>query len=317
MRIVYFGSSEFGIPSLDALVESGKEIVHLFTQPAHRAGRGRLPRPTPVSVWADDHRLDCTETGDINASVMIEKIAALKADLLVVIAFGQKIGNAVLNLFDKGAINVHASLLPEYRGAAPINWAIIDGKTETGISIITVARRMDAGDILAQAKCSIEPEDTAETLHDKLAYLSPLTLLETVDRIAAGTATYIPQDESRVSIAKKLKKSDGFITFSEPAQVLVNKIRGLWPWPGVHADFVAGRTGKCYPVIFVKGQIVSNDDNPGTYGKLDENLNIICGKDRLKILELKPAGKNRMNFGAFVRGRNVLPGDVFLPVQSK
>ncbi|MBN1816663.1 MAG: methionyl-tRNA formyltransferase [Sedimentisphaerales bacterium] len=315
MRIVYFGSSEFGIPCLEALVKSGKQVVHLFTQPAHPAGRGRLPRPTPVAVWAKQHRWNCTETHNINVPEMIEHMALLKADLLVVIAFGQKIGNTVLHLFRTGAINVHASLLPEYRGAAPINQAIIDGKSETGISIITIAERMDAGDILAQAKCSIEPDDTAETLHNKLACLSPPTLLETVDRIAAGTATYTPQDESRVSIARKLKKSDGFIDFSEPAQVLANKIRGLWPWPGVHADFVSGQTGKCHPVIFARGQVVSNDDNPGTYGKVDENLNILCGKDRLKILELKPAGKNRMTFEAFVRGRGVRPGDLFLPVK--
>jgi len=333
MRIVYFGSSQFGLPSLQALMDSGKALVHIVTQPPHAAGRGRKPRPTPVARWAAEHGLPCTETDDVNAPGMIERLAAERADLLVVIAFGQKIAPAVLKLFGKGAINVHASLLPEYRGAAPIHRAIIDGKTETGISIITVADKMDAGDILAQARCPIGPNDTAESLHKKLAALAPLPLLETVDRIAAGTAVYTSQDPARVSFAPKLKKSDGFIDFAEPAEVLARKVRGLWSWPGAQAMFVSTATGRRERVTFARTEPLAVADPahhraadpahhaepdtagipnaPADCGTLDAGLNVVCGRGRLRILALKPAGKTVMDFDAFVRGRCVSPGDRF------
>jgi methionyl-tRNA formyltransferase len=236
--------------------------------------------------------------------------------LLVVIAFGQKISWPVIELFPKGAINVHASLLPLYRGAAPINAAIIDGQTESGISIITLADRMDAGSVLGQAKLDILPDDNAQSLHDRLALLSPDLLLSIIDQIAAGTATYTPQDESKVTYAKKMKKSDGFIDFSRPAAELVNRIRGLWPWPGSHANFVSAATGKCYPVIFARATAISSAENPGTFGLLDNNLDIVCGEGRLRVIELKPAGKTLMSFDAFARGREVRPGDLFLPLEA-
>ncbi len=315
MRIVYLGSSEFGIPCLEALVTSSHELVHIFTQPAQPAGRGRQLRPTPVAGWAAAHRVPCLESADINSPESLTQLAACRGDLLVVIAFGQKISRPVIELFPKGAINVHASLLPLYRGAAPINAAIIDGRTESGISIITLADRMDAGFVLGRAKLDILPDDNAQSLHDRLALLSPEPLLTTMDQIAAGTATYSPQDESKVSYAKKMKKSDGFIDFSRPASELVNRIRGLWPWPGSHANFVSAATGKCYPVIFARATAIASDENPGTFGLLDNHLDIVCGDGRLRIIELKPAGKTLMSFNAFARGREVRPGDLFLPIE--
>ena len=170
---------------------------------------------------------------------MLEKIADCNPDLIVVIAFGQKIGNELINLPPKGAINVHASLLPKYRGAAPINWVIINGESETGISIISLAEKMDAGDIVSQAKTDIAEDETAGQLHDRLAQMAAPLLLETIDKIANGTAIYTKQDHSKAMLASKLKKSDGFLDFAESAELLEQKIRGFWPWPGTSAIYVS------------------------------------------------------------------------------
>jgi len=309
MKIVYFGSRALG--------DSHHDLVAVFTQPARPAGRHKTPQPTPVARWAAENSVPCTEAGDINSPENIAAVAACRADLLVVIAFGQKISRSLIDLHPKGAINVHASLLPRYRGAAPINAAIIQGETETGISIITLADRMDAGFILAQAKTGISPDDTAESLHDRLAELSPPLLLETIDQIAAGTAVYTAQDESQVSFARKLKKSDGFIDWSRPAEEIANRTRGLWPWPGAQTDYVSARTSKCCRVTIANASpLPEAGSQPGTYGMLDQDLNVICGRGRLKILRIKPAGSALMDFKDFVNGRATRPGDLFMPVEK-
>jgi len=315
MRIVYFGSSSFGIPSLRALGESGHDLVGIFTQPARAAGRHKTPQPTPVAEWAKDNSIACSEAENINTRQNLDAVAACGGDLLVVIAFGQKISREVIDLYPKGAINVHASLLPKYRGAAPINAAIMGGETETGVSIITLADRMDAGFVLGQAKMDIAPDDTAESLHDKLAKLSPSVLMETIAQIVAGTAVYSRQDESLVTFAHKLKKSDGFIDWSRPAEKIANMARGLWPWPGAQTDYVSAKTSKCCRVTIAQACVApAAGSGGGRYGVFDEDLNVICGKDRLSILKIKPAGSALMDFKDFVNGRTTSPGDLFMPI---
>ena len=317
MKIVYFGSSSFGIPSLCALSESGHDLVGIFTQPARAAGRHKTPQPTPVARWAKDNSIAPSEAENINTPQSLAAVAACRADLLVVIAFGQKISREVIDLHPKGAINVHASLLPKYRGAAPINAAIMEGETETGVSIITLADRMDAGFILGQAKTDIAPDDTAESVHDKLAELSPPVLMEIIDQIGAGTAVYSPQDESLVTFAHKLRKSDGFIDWSRPAEEIANRAKGLWPWPGAQTDYVSAKTSKCCRVTIAQACAVpAPDPQPDTYGLFDEDLNVICGKNRLKILKIKPAGSALMDFKDFVNGRATGPGDLFMPIEE-
>ena len=188
MNIVYLGSGQFGLPCLDAIIQSSHKISLVITQPAQPAGRGRKEKPTPVAEWAAQNNILVIEAPDVNSPEIIDIIRSCKPGLLVVIAFGQKISKEVTDIAPKGAINVHASLLPKYRGAAPINWAIINGDTETGISIIAVARRMDAGDILAQCRTEIDGEESAGQLHDRLAKLASPLLVTTIDQIAAGTA---------------------------------------------------------------------------------------------------------------------------------
>lgn len=317
MKIVFFGSAQFGIPCLDAIASSRHELTGLFTQPARPAGRKRELKPTDVALWAKEKGIECIEAPNINTPDMLQQVADCKGDLLVVIAFGQKISPEVIGLFDKGAINVHASLLPKYRGAGPIFWAIMNGEDETGISIITLADRMDAGEVLAQGKIPITDNDYAQTVHDKLADLSVPVLMHTIDEIQAGTATYAQQDESLVTYAPKLKKEHGFIDWSKPARDVANQIRALWPWPGAQTVFVSGKTGRTSRVIIRNAKVVPSK-NPGRNisGMLEDNLCVSCGADALEIKQLKPAGSNLMSFDAFARGRACAPGDLFLPLDQ-
>ncbi len=317
MKIVYLGSGEFGIGCLDALADSAHELVFIVTQRPQPAGRGRKECPTPVSLWAEAHLVPFVETDDVNKPEIIEKIAGYRPDLIVVIAFGQKIGAELINLLPKGAINVHASLLPKYRGAAPINWAIINGETKTGNSIITLSDKIDAGQILAQNETQIAPDDTAGSLHDKLARLAVPLLLETVEKIAAGSAVYTEQDHSKVTLAPKLGKSDGHLDFSEPAKVLALKIRGLWSWPGASANYISKQTNKSARVTIAMAQVVASSNPAGLpVGTLDENLNIICGDSALRVTRIKPSGSALMDFKSFVNGRHTQPGDVFTKIET-
>ena len=317
MKIIYLGSGEFGIECLNALERSGHSLQFIVTQPPHPAGRGRKPSPTPAARWANTHSIPFVETDNVNTPQMIEKIADYKPDLIVVIAFGQKIGNELINLPSKGTINVHASLLPKYRGAAPINWAIINGETKTGISIITLAEKMDAGSILAQSETIIAPDETAGQLHDKLAQMAAPLLLKTIEQIADGSIIYTRQDHSEATVAPKLKKSDGFIDFNESADALARKIRGFWPWPGASATYLSKKTNKSIRVTIAMAEVVETSNTTGlSAGTLDENLNVICGTDALKIKKIKPAGSPLMDFKDFVNGRQTQPGDLFMKIEK-
>jgi methionyl-tRNA formyltransferase len=317
MNLVYLGSGEFGVPCLDALRASRHTLALVVTQPANPAGRGRKPQPTPVAQWAAAHGVPVVETDNVNSPEMIARIADCRPDVLVVIAFGQKIGPELVKLSAKGAINVHASLLPKHRGAAPINWAILRGETRTGNSIITLAEKIDAGDILAQSETAIGSLETAGELHDRLAQLAAPLLLDTLDRIDAGTATCTKQNEAEVAYAPKLHKSDGFLDFAESAESLALRIRGLSPWPGAAANFVSQQGQKTTRVVIALAEVVSaagaSSLPPGAF---DEDLNVVCGTGRLKILKLKPAGSATMNFRAFVNGWHVHPGDKLTRIEE-
>ena len=319
MRITFFGSAEFGIPCLEAILsqKTAHQLVAVFTQPARPAGRKKKLTPTPVALWAEKNSIKPVEAEDINSADMLDKIAASGGDLLLVIAFGQKIGKDAIAMFNKGAINVHASLLPKYRGAAPINWPIINGDTKTGITIITIAEKMDAGQILGRKTVDIDDDDTAQTLHDKLACAAPELLIDTLGRIADGSAEYIDQDESAVTLAPKLKKSDGNIDWSCSAAIIKNRIQGMWPWPGAQTIFASTKTAKTCRVTIARAMVVGTSEKHGLEaGSLDKNLNVVCGAGLLKIIQLKPAGGGLMEFESFVNGREVRPGDKFLQVDQ-
>lgn len=317
MKIVYCGCGKFGIESLNALKASRHQLLHIITHPEKQAGRGRKLRANDVEQWALQNDVPFTAIEDINSPEGIELIKKLAPDLLVVIAFGQKISSEIISIPPKGAINVHGSLLPKYRGAAPINWAIINGETETGVSIITLAERMDCGEILAQAKLKIADDDTADIVHNALAKLAAPLLIETINKIATGTVTYTKQDNSKASKAPKLKKSDGIIDFALSAQQIHNKVRGLWPWPGAAACFVNAQSGRKYPVTIAKTLVfcpTGRNDKPGT---IDAELNVLCGCGSLKILELKPHSGKMMDFKSFLNGRGKGKGDFFVPFEGQ
>ena len=317
MNIVYLGSGQFGLECLNALGSSDHNLQFIVTQPSHPAGRGRKPRPTPVADWANTHSAAFIETDNVNTPETIEQIRTYQPDLIVVIAFGQKIGNDLINLPPKGAINVHASLLPKYRGAAPINWAIINGESQTGITIITLDEKMDAGKILAWEKTDIAANETAGQLHDKLAKMAAPLLLQTIEKIADGSVIYSEHNHAKATRAPKLKKSDGFLDFSEPAETLGRKILGFWPWPGASAIYVSEKTGRRERVTIAIVKIVQTSKTPALQtGILDSSLNVICGKGTLKITKIKPAGGSLMDFKDFANGRATQPGDLFMKIDK-
>ena len=292
-----------------------------------------------MADWAKSHSIAFIETDDVNTPQVLEQTASYEPDLIVVIAFGQKIGPEMTNLppfllsqESTGAINVHASLLPKYRGAAPINWAIINGETQTGITIITLAEKMDAGHICAQTKTEILADETAGQLHDRLAKMAAPLLLQTITKIADGSIVYTEQDHSKATRAPKLKKSDGFLDFADSADVLKRKILGFWPWPGASAIYVSKKTEKTLRApsetqrkksltgrVTMAMACVIETSNPAHLpaGTLDENLNVICGQNALKITKIKPDGSRLMDFKDFVNGRQTQPGDTFMKIDSE
>jgi methionyl-tRNA formyltransferase len=317
MNIVYLGSGQFGLPCLDAIAQSSHKITLVVTQPAQPAGRGRKPTPTPVAVWAAANSVPVIEAADVNAPDIVNRLCECKPDIIVVIAFGQKISKQIIDVAPKSAINVHASLLPKYRGAAPINWAIVNGELETGVSIITIAQKIDAGDVLACAKTPIEWDETADELGRRLAKLAVPLLVTTIDQIAAGSAKYTKQDDTQATRAPKLKKTDGFLDFSEPAEALYRKMLGFWPWPGATAVYNSKESGRIEKVTFAKAEILKtpNPENLPT-GTIDENLNVVCGQNRLQIMRLKPENSRLMSYSDFVNGRRILPGDRFVKIED-
>jgi len=304
VRIVFFGSGEFGLPTLTALTES-HDVALVVSQPDRPAGRRRRPTPTPVAAWTAEQapRIPLFQPPDVNEAAVCNEIRAVETDAWIVIAFGQKLGQPLLA--DRFAINLHASLLPRWRGAAPINHAILAGDAETGNSVITVTQRMDAGLLLARTRRAIDPLLTAGELHNLLAADGPPAVLETLQRKQAGTLEPEEQDESLVTKAPKLTKSDGWIDFAQPAEICRRRVHGLTPWPGVPA-----RLGdQSLKLHRVQAGAAENQEAPGTILDAESGL-VACGQSTaLRLLEVQPSGKRVMPWADFVRGRAVHAGD--------
>lgn len=237
MRIVFMGTPEFAVPSLEALLGAGEEIVAVYTQPDRPAGRGQKLTPPPVKVKAQERGLKVRQPESLREEVELAALEALEPDLLVVAAYGQILTRRALAAAGIMPVNVHASLLPSYRGAAPIQWAVARGETETGISIMRMARKLDAGDVLLVRSEPILPDDTAGSLHDRLAALGANCLLESLELLKSGAYHLVPQDESLVTWAPPLTKEDARLDWNQPARTLHNLIRGMSPWPLAHCLF--------------------------------------------------------------------------------
>ena len=307
LRIIFAGSGEFGLPTLRALTQRTPvqnagdlsnlppiQVVQVFSQPDRPAGRGRKLAPTPISQFALDHDLPLTRTADINAEPLPP------ADLMIVIAFGQKISEAVAHHPRLGSVNLHSSRLPKYRGAAPINWAILDGQSITGNSIIRLAQRMDAGQILAMSTLQIGELETAGELHDRLAEDGAPLMLQTIQRLVTGTATETEQDEAQATKAVKLNREATKIDWSRPARQIANQIRGMYPWPGCRVRLIDDAGAEVGRLTLVRGRATKT---AGVVpGQVNPDGSIDTEDGAVEIVELQPEGKRPMPLAAYQNG---------------
>lgn len=300
MRIVFFGSGAFGLPTLEALVER-HEVSLILTQPDRPAGRGRQLTPTPVAAFAAARGLSVIKPESPNESDVIERIHAENADAFVVIAYGHKLSPALLN--DYFAINLHGSLLPKYRGAAPINWAMINGERETGLSVIELAQRIDAGRMFATASTPIDPTETAGELHDRLAMMGPGLVLDVLQAHQRNALHPQTQHDAAATNAPKLTRADGEVDFDQPASRVRARIHGVTPWPGCAVQLGATPAKLCR---VRDDESVSVDAEPGT---LLDGGRIACNPGVIELLEIQPAGKRIMTFDEFARGHAITAGE--------
>ncbi|MDI9568180.1 MAG: methionyl-tRNA formyltransferase [Bacillota bacterium] len=309
MRILFMGTPEFALISLEKLIEAGEEVVGVITQPDRPRGRGRRVTASPVKAFAQEKAIPVYQPERLKGGEVLEKLAGFAPDLIVVVAYGKILPREVLELPPLGCINVHASLLPRYRGAAPIHWAIIRGEGVTGVTTMYIDEGMDTGDIILQEEVPILPEDNAGTLHDKLAHAGARLLLDTVARIKAGTAPRIPQPEEGVSYAPPLERTDEILDWNRPARQLWFQVRGLNPWPGA-MTYWQGEILKVWEVSPLKGD---GDAAPGEIIAVDKQEGILVGtgKGLLRLEVVQPAGKRRMTASDFARGYGVKEGLFF------
>lgn len=302
MRIVFMGSAELAVPSLRALIESAvDEVVAVVSQPDRPAGRQRSLTPCPLKAFAESRGLKIMTPAKVGDPESMQALEALSPDLFVVVAYGQYIPAKVIQLARYEAINVHPSLLPKYRGSAPIQWAVLNGDEETGVSIIYLARKMDAGDILRQERRPIGPDDTSAVLHDRLADLGAELLLKTIEDLREGRVSRRVQDESEAVEISKLSKEDGKIDWTMPAETIRNRIRAFDPWPGSYCILPDGDALKVW-----KARTEPGEGAPGEL--LDDRLLVATGSQALRLMEIQPAGRKRMPAEAFLNGHPLVPG---------
>ena len=306
MQIVFLGSGAFGLPTLEAMARE-HTISAVVTQPDRRAGRGGNATPTPVGVWAREHLAGTPvlKPENVNEPETRDAIRSIPCDAWVVIAFGQYLGSTLLS--DRFAINLHASVLPRWRGAAPIHAAIINGDAATGNSVITIEREMDAGDILARSERLIEPDQTAGMLHDALAKDGPELVLSVLDRRARGVLEPRPQDPDLVTLAPKISRDDAWVDFHDTAFMCARRINALSPWPG------AGVGHRGETLKLVRAQPGDPDpqppsEDPGTIADAARGV-IACADGFIELLDVQPPGKRAMPWRDYANGRSVRRGE--------
>lgn len=297
LRVIFAGAGEFGVPTLKALLQR-HEVVQVFTQPDRPAGRGRKLTPTPVGqfVQQEASSIPLVATADLNSEQLPE------ADVLVVIAFGQKIAPHVTDKPRLGAINLHASRLPRYRGAAPIHRAILAGESVTGNSIIRLAPKMDAGAVLGMSLVEIGEMETTGELHDRLAVDGAGLVLQVLEELATGHATEVEQDHSQATLAKKISRETAVLDFSLPAEVVARTIRGLYPWPGCRVEVLDADGKAVGRATLIRAKIGS--PATGQPGHITQNGSIACGDgSAIEVFELQPEGGRPMLLNAYRNGR--------------
>jgi methionyl-tRNA formyltransferase len=301
-RIIFLGTPDFSVPALETLHANDQDVVMVVTQPDRPKGRGRKMTPSPVKVTASNFGYEIIQPASIKTREFVDQIKLCNPDFLIVIAFGRILPENILELPRIGAINIHASLLPKYRGPAPIQWAIINGENETGVCTMLMDKGMDTGNVLLSTKVSILPDDTAGTLHDRLSLKSADVLIDTLKAFAEDTVTPIPQDHSLASYAPMLSKDDGHIDWNRSAESLEPFIRGVTPWPGAytfHAD-TRLKIFKTRPIV------MDTSEPPGTVLKgFPDELRVATANGVLCIEEIQgPSGK-RLLMKDFLRGYKI------------
>lgn len=306
MKILFMGTPDFAVPSLEGLLEVGHDIVGVFTQPDKPKNRGMKLQAPPVKECALAHDIPVFQPTKLKDGSALETIQSLAPELIVVAAYGRILPQEILDYPRLGCINVHSSLLPKYRGAAPINWAILNGDAETGVTIMHMALAMDAGDIISQQTTPIDPDETVETLHDRLAQMGAALLTETVAAMEAGTAQRQTQEESQVTLAPMLSRALSPMDWTRPARTLHNQVRGLIPWPAAVAELNGVRC-KIWSTTVVEQ---TTGKAPGTVLSADKHgLTIACGEGTvLQINELQADGKKRMKSADYLRGHPIPVG---------
>jgi methionyl-tRNA formyltransferase len=303
MRLVFAGTPAFAAVALEALLAAGHEVALVLTQPDRGAGRGLRPAPSPVKRLALERGLGVHQPASLREPGALAPIAAARPEAIVVAAYGLLLPRALLALAPHGAINIHASLLPRWRGAAPIQRALLAGDAETGITIMQMDEGLDTGPILAQRRIPIGPQDDAQTLHDRLAALGAEMIVRTLADIAAGRARAVPQPQEGVSYAPKITKDEAVIDWSQPCAEIERKIRALRPAPGARTR-LRGEVLKLW-----RGECVEGSGAPGTVLVASEALVVACGDGALVVRELQLAGGRRLAAAEFLRGHPVEAGE--------
>ena len=319
LRIVFFGTPAFAVPSLEALIASRHDVVAVVSQPDRPKGRGHQLQPTPTKAVALAHGIPVLQPAKIREPAFLDQIRGLGADLGVVVAFGRILPDALLAIPRLGMINVHASVLPRYRGAAPIQRAVLAGDDETGVTIMRVEAELDAGPTFAVATVPIPSDATSGDMEVVLAALGARLLGPVVEDLALGRAVEVAQDHARATHAAKITKDEGAIDWTRPASVLHNRVRGLQPWPlastRLGSDRLVLRRTRPLPSPGALGQLADLPPEPGTVVRSSgEELIVACGDGTaLQILEIQPEGRRTMTSREFLAGRTVAPGTRFSP----
>ncbi|MEE8333022.1 MAG: methionyl-tRNA formyltransferase [Alphaproteobacteria bacterium] len=304
LKLIFMGTPDIAVPALDALIAAGHEIACVYSQPPRPAGRGQRARPSPVQAAADAHDIPVRCPTSLKGEDAHQEFAALGADAAVVVAYGLILPKAVLDAPRLGCFNAHMSLLPRWRGAAPIQRAIMAGDPETGVSIMRMDEGLDTGPVVLGEAIPIAPDSTAGTLHDQLSALGARLIVDALDGVASGRLTAVAQPADGATYAKKLAREEGRLDWGEVAEALERKIRALNPWPGTWFE----HDGKRIRVLAAEPRDAPSGATPGTV--LDDGRAIACGGGALELIRLQRAGRAAMDAGDFLRGYDLPPGTV-------
>ena len=309
MKVIFMGTPDFSVGTLEALVEAGHEVVLAVTQPDKPKGRGKEMQFTPVKECALKYNIPVFQPRRVREAECIEELRKYNADIMVVVAFGQILPKEILDMTPYGCVNVHASLLPKYRGAAPIQWSIIDGEKVTGVTTMQMDEGLDTGDMLLKTEIPMDEKETGGSLHDKLAEAGAKLCVETLEALQNKTVTPVPQGETTTAYAKMLDKQLGNIDWNATAIAIERLIRGLTPWPSAYTNW-NGKVMKIWEAEVAPG---ASEAMPGTIVKVEKDTFYVqTGEGLLKVCELQIPGKKRMDAGAFMRGYQVKEGELLI-----